>query len=238
MLNVKQIKSIVSLIIVLMLLSGCMASKPDRVFVAQECLKERYGKDFEIVEVYSQKVGQNYVEMVACPLDESNILFKVTIDIKDDRMSDSYVERSICNQISNIVESNISLNDVNYFVFTHAVGPQPITSDLSLSIQEYAELDEYNRFRVNLYIDKGNLNLDNLYDELFTIFNDLEYLKTSVKLYLVNIEILENVKNYFSSHDDIYGNHSDIIRDVSEIEIEYTNGYMDMSREKLEALIG
>lgn len=163
---------------------------------ASKKLKDRYNENFVIKKVYPQKIGQNYYEVLAYPEKRPDILFGATIDTKDENFSDNYVERHICEQISNKISANIALGDRGY-IFTDAIGPQPITSDLEQSIQEYLELDSYNKFLSSIFITYDTYGVN----DSSIVFSGLEYLDISAEIYTVSEKQLQEVKKYFSNNE-------------------------------------
>lgn len=185
-------------ILILLILTRCLIftnSNNNRADEACKKLSQRYNKDFTIKEVYPKKIGQKYYEVAAYPEDDPDVLFIASIDTNDDFFSDSYVERHICKQISKEIYTNLGLED-NIYIFTEALGTQPITYDLEQSIQEYVNLNQYNKFKASIFV---TYETDDLYNSDI-LFSNLKYLDISAKIYIVNKEQLQEVKTFFSNH--------------------------------------
>ena len=178
-------------ICLLSILTACQQGQ-DREELARAALHDKYERNFEILQVYSQKIGQEYFEVMAA--DSDGILFTAAIDTINENVSDNYVERIICDAISARIRGNTGIPDV----YVNAVGPQPITGDTNISIEEYASLDPLNRFRVDLFLTSA--------EEIGTTANydtGLSGITLAPHLYITDEEGLMSVRTYWSAHDGI-----------------------------------
>lgn len=172
------------------MLTGC--SSIDREKEVDEKLQQKYGEEFEVAKIYSRKIWKKYYEAKAYPKGNSDLKFDVSIDTDDENFSDEYAEKYICNKITDVIIDNASLSE-DLYVFTEAVGPQPIVNTLPESIEEYFDLDKLNRFSTEIFVTEENADLY----EASILFSNISYLNITAKVYIVNKKQLEDVKKYW-----------------------------------------
>lgn len=184
---------IIGVIVIMFIIGFVIFSNNSLSEEAKEKLKERYNKDFTIIKVDPRGFGALYYRVDVYPNDDPDCVFSAYIDTKDENFSDDYVERYICKQIASQIYDNIDVGD-DTFVHVVAEGPQPITSDLNQSIEEYSMLDGKNKFRASIFTTNA---VDKLYD-WNTLFANLEYLDIYAIVYEVNdYNRVQKIKKYF-----------------------------------------
>ena len=112
----------------------------------------------------------------------------------------------------------------------HAIGPQPITSDAKISIRDYASLDVYNRFRIELFVQPEGKDTAAFYQSIAKLFHDLEYLNGDACLFFVDEEQMEDVQAYLEINDTL-------TFEFSNLEIPYEKGVIETSEDAFAASI-
>lgn len=211
------------------LMVGCGFMANNREEIAKTALQEKYQEEFEITDVFPYKLGQDYYRFQAYPVDDPNLLFRGSVQLEDHSLSDSYVERKVCKKIAEQVDKNLDMLPGYYYLFTHAMGPQPIANDKTISIKEYAELDPRNLFRVELFFQPQDASEEEVFNALKDAFKDLPDLRGEVRFYVVNHELMTEIQEYFLSNDDIYYEFSHKMNLVPYLELKYEKGLLNMS---------
>lgn len=237
----KNFNRIVSVIIMAIItaevLAACGVKPEDKEGRAKDALEQKYQQEFEITQVYPQKFGELYYEVQAYPVQDPQLRFTASIDTEDSHLSDTYVERLVCQAISRQVEENLDNLPGYYTVFTHAVGPQPITDNREISIADYAALDPYNRFQVELFVKPEEASASSLYSSLTNLFHGLEYLKGGLNLFLVSEEQMEEVQAYFEQNDTLTTEYTGLTGDLFTLELSYDLGRPEQSEQDFAALV-
>jgi len=215
-------------IITASVLSACGIQPEEKEDRAKAALEQKYHKEFEITQVYPQKFGDLYYEVQAYAVDEPETRFTAAVDTEDDMVSDTYVERRVCGAITKSMEENMDELPGYYFLFTRAVGPQPITDDAEISIKDYAELDPYNRFQVDLFVAPEEAEAAAFYQSLSKAFGGLEYIAGGVCLYVVNAEQMEAVQDYLALNDQPDLEYKQLTKEFFSLEIPYEKGVIGM----------
>lgn len=218
-------------------LSACGVKPEDRENRAAEALARKYHKEFEITQVYPQKFGELYYEVQAYAVDEPLVRFTASVDTEDEAVSDTYVERRVCAAISQQAAENLNELPAYYYLFVHAIGPQPIVNDAEITIRDYAALDSYNRFRIELFAVPEEQDADAFYCTLAKLYRDLDYLNGDARLFLVDEEQMEIVQAYFETNDEPGFEFFRLTKEFFSFEIPYKNGDIEINREVFAAAV-
>ena len=119
----------------------------------------------------------------------------------------------------------------------HAIGPQPIISDAKISIRDYASLDVYNRFRIELFVQPEGKDTAAFYQSIAKLFHDLEYLDGDACLFFVDEEQMEDVQAYLEINDTLTFEFSKVTQEFFYLEIPYEKGVIETSEDAFAASI-
>ena len=119
----------------------------------------------------------------------------------------------------------------------HAIGPQPIISDAKISIRDYASLDVYNRFRIELFVQPEGKDTAAFYQSIAKLFHDLEYLDGDACLFFVDEEQMEDVRAYLEINDTLTFEFSKVTQEFFYLEIPYEKGVIETSEDAFAASI-
>lgn len=119
----------------------------------------------------------------------------------------------------------------------HAIGPQPIISDAKISIRDYASLDVYNRFRIELFVQPEGKDTAAFYQSIAKLFHDLEYLNGDACLFFVDEEQMEDVQAYLEINDTLTFEFSKVTQEFFYLEIPYEKGVIETSEDAFAASI-
>lgn len=209
-------------------LSACGVRPEEKESRAENALQNKYGKEFEVLEVYPQKFGDLYYEVLAYPVDEPLVRFSAAIDTEDENISDSYVERRVCAAIAQRAEENLDQLPGAYYLAVYAGGPQPFAEDPNISIEDYVALDPLNIFRVELLIIPDGKDPEALYNSIGNLFSGMDCLSGAIRLYLVNEEQMGAAQEYLEAHDGLYSEYLELTKGFFRLEIPYQKGTLGM----------
>lgn len=212
-------------------LTACGVDPTDREERAKKVLEAKYGKAFEIIEVYPQKFADLYYEVQAYAQDEPDIRFKAAIDTEDDRVSDTYPEQKVCAAVAEKVSGNIDGIEGYYYASVRALGQQPVCNDPKISVEDYVKLDPDNRFRIEIYIVPEGMTPVSAYRYISRALEGLT-LKATVKLIVVNNEQMDIIQSALEDPDA--RNSIDFMRLMDEtrcLDISFENGTVNLSED-------
>lgn len=219
------------------LLTACSVPSNERESRAEEALAQKYGREFEITRVYTQKFGDSFYEVQAYPVDEPQIRFTAAIGMEDNGISDTYVERRVCAAIAGHAAKNLDGLPGYYYLFARGIGPQPVTDNAEIAIKDYASLDLENKFRIEAFVVPESKDANAYYNSLAKIFDGLEYINGNVRLYVVDEEQMESVQAFFDENDDLGMEFMRLTEKFRSFKIPYQKGKMDMSKDAFLAAI-
>ena len=103
---IQKLAKFLMIIVILPILTGCIFINKEET--AKKALKEKYQEEFEISEIFDQKLGESSYRVQANPVSDSTLNFRASVEFKDHALSDNYVERIICHKINTQVEKNLN----------------------------------------------------------------------------------------------------------------------------------
>ncbi len=225
------VRIIIMAIITTSVLTACGVEPAEKETRAEAALARKYGQAFDVLQVYPQKFGDLYYEVQACPVDEPLLRFSAVIDTEDDGVSDTYVERRVCAAISRQAEENLDKLPATYYLFVGAAGPQPITEDKDISIEDYAALDPLNMFRLELFAIPEGRDPAAWYQGMGNLFSGLEALRGNVKLYLVDEKQMDAIQAYFELNDETNFEYLELTKEFFCLEIPYQQGVIGLTEQ-------
>ena len=202
---------------------------------AKDALAQKYRTEFEIVQMYPQKLGDKYYEVQAYPAGDPSALFTAAIDAYDDNCSSNYIERKVCSAIAASVEDALVGLPGDYYAFVCGVGPQPLTDDTDIGVDEYIALDDMNKFRVELFAVLDGETSDMLYQKLGDALGNRAGMTATMNLYAVDAEQMKAVREYFSKNDGLYFDYKLLTADYPQAELSYENGQLVTEESKFSA---
>lgn len=223
---------IIMAIVTTSVLSACGVRPEERESRAEAALLKKYGKEFEVLEVYPQKFGELYYEVLACPVDDPLLRFSAAIDTEDENISDSYVERRVCAAIAREAEKNLDQLPGCYYLAVFAGGPQPRAEDPDISIQDYAALDPLNMFQAEVFVMPEKADAEALFNSISGIFDGMRCFSGTIRLYLVKEEEMDAAQTYLEANDGLYSEYLELTKDFFRLEIPYQNGTLAMSAQE------
>lgn len=168
---------------------------------AKAVLEMKYQKKFEITKINALKFNDGYYEVQAYAIDEPEMRFWAAVDMEDDNVSDSYVERRICEMISQKAAENLDGLPGYYYLYTYASGPQPAANDVNISIQDYVALDPNNDFRIELFVCPENSDVKKMYICVAKMLKGLQFLPVNATLYLMDEKNMAGIQAYLEDGD-------------------------------------
>ena len=211
------------------LLSACGSRPEDRESHAKAALEQKYNTEFEIAQVYSQKIGDLYYEVQAFPITNPDMRFTAAIDTKDDNISDNFVERKVCTAIAKSVERSMDGLSGSYYAFACGAGPQPLTDDADISIDEYVALDTLNTFKIEVFVAPEAKSAQAIYHNLCEALSGMESVTADLSFYVVDEEQMKSVKEYFARNDDMYFEYKRMTADYPRADVSFVNGKIETS---------
>lgn len=225
-------------IITAQVLTACGVKPEEREARAKAALEKKYGREFEITEIYPQKFGELYYTVQAYALGEPDIRFTAYVDTEDDRVSDSYPERRVCAAIAEDVSRNLDGLMGYYYVFVHAVGPQPICDNPEISVKDYTELDPLNSFKSEIYLVPEGADAKNVYDRLVNMFSGMEYLNFEARLTILDEQLMSDIQEQLEMNQELNMDYKKLVQGCPFVEIPFVERKPAISEDEFIARLG
>ena len=145
---------------------------------------------------------------------------------------DSYVTKRLCDRLSDKISQNLGILENDYFVFTEAMLGDTLLTDPMVSLEDYMK-DGPNKFTVYLCMNQENANIQNITEALGKLLDGITGIHGSIAFYLMDSELLKNVQEYVTSHDDTYGDFDEMVEDAYIGSTEFENGSFYLSEDAL-----
>ncbi len=216
-------------IITAQVLSACGVDPKAKEGRAKAALEKKYGEEFEIVRVYPQKFGELYYDVLAYAVNDPDTRFSASVDTEDDGVSDAFVERRVCAQIAENVSKNLDGLQGYYYVYVHAIGPQPICGDPNIGIEAYARLDPQNRFRAEVFLVPETADAGNIYSAVTKMYAGMEYLRVDARLVVVDENKMEDVQEQIVGSGEYSFDLKMSMQDCPSIDIPFENQKIGLS---------
>ena len=217
-------------------LTGCENAKA-RKKQAAEALEQKYHEKFEVTDYRNAGFMADYYTVQAYADEYPDLLFEASVDIKSGNVMDSYVTKRLCDRLSDKISQNLGILENDYFVFTEAMLGDTLLTDPMVSLEDYMK-DGPNKFTVYLCMNQENANIQNIAEALGKLLDGITGIHGSIAFYLMDSELLKNVQEYVTSHDDTYGDFDEMVEDAYIGSTEFENGSFYLSEDALREMAG
>lgn len=218
-------------------LSGC-SGVPQYEKLAELKLSERYDIQFKVDKVLEVNKYDGYFSVIAHPINDSDIVFKATINNDGSGESDNYVCKLVCRQISEqILRKLSSLNGFTY-VYTTPLIDSVGLSDTNMTIEQYVNRYPDEVFHVYLNYSPSELDVDTLYSSILNMFEGVEAVNGEIYLYLVKDNTIRDIRSYFKTNDRLYDDYKSMVEPYYVMTIPFENGNISMTGSEFKSMLG
>ena len=138
----------------------------------------------------------------------------------------------MCAAISNKVAENLG-NQQEYYLVTRALGPQPSTTDVQISIQDYASLNPEGRFQILVFATfDEEADKIGIYQSLEKLLVGLEYLPVNVTMYVVDATQRDAIKEYWELNDTTTLEYLEMTTEFFSVELPFEYGKIGITQEQ------
>ncbi|MCM1326205.1 MAG: hypothetical protein NC243_02835 [Lachnoclostridium sp.] len=250
----KKMKKAVTIILLLatsILLTGCgsdlksfFLSDASMKRMAKEDLKERYGEEFVVHEVWS--LSWHTYAATCSPKADDRVVFEIGA-YKDGTgiYSENYGKSVVAAQISQKLEEELQEYFPNCYVNTYVsiqTGYLNVDNVRDLTMEEYAERCLRERCCVDVYVDKEALRDESIANEYQYFSETLQgEIKTGkipnidiVEIYYMDADQLQNCRKYFK--ENCQGNSSEVAEGCYEFWFGYSYEKVSKTYEEYEEM--
>lgn len=216
-------------------LSSCGVSRQEREEKAQRLLTEKYNEQFEIVEVVSQRFGENYYDIVAYPESDPDIRFWASIDTGDDYFSDGYVQRCLCTRLADQIQQNLDEFPGYSYVYVTLPKIQPKVEDKDIRLEDYVKLYDGVMFHIYIHLCPNDMNDSGIFENLMKSLKGMEALDGLLYLYVEDEEMFAKVQSYFEEKVEPDIDYTTLTEDCKIGRYEVQKGVINISEQQFQA---
>lgn len=213
-------------------LTACSTSQKE--YEEQMCsmLEEKYGEEFTIAEYLGLERMENRYEAVCYSQKHPEILFEAQAAADGSYIVDEYISARVCRKIEEKMLDNMDSLTGYIELSVHPVSKTIDSTDAEMSVENFVEITEGNRFAVYMHYCPVEKNAEKVYQSLENAFEGLEELDGNIQLYPVDEETLKAVADYLSENANLYYEHDELLKDVERISIPFEKGKLQIQEQE------
>lgn len=198
MTRVRKITVIIMLLAVSMITGGYSKMKNDqRIQIAQEALRQKYGKEFTVLEARSADAGGFYAW--ARPESRPEIIVRASLNDDGSKVMDDYPVRIICHDLTEKAEWFLKEYEGDCFVFTHNMMEYTIDDINEVTVQRHFIDNPLDKFYIAVFTE-NDADIGSLYEKLLRIKTGIGCSRGSIDTYILKrgrlVELQKEIERY------------------------------------------
>jgi len=195
-------------------LGGCTTRRERRIMLAEDLLREKYGRDFSVVfEAYGFDTATKPTAY-CCAVGEEDLVFRLEFDaVEGSIVRDSYVGRKLGRQVEAVITDCFAGQGIDIashvVVYTRTYGAGSIKDeDPDITLDDYLLLYEQFSMGASIFLKDTEVDPRKSIEFRFAIIDMYERLKDTlspISVYIIRSENLEEYREYLLQHPDFYG---------------------------------
>ncbi|MBO5159773.1 MAG: hypothetical protein J6B94_09350 [Lachnospiraceae bacterium] len=204
--------------------------------MAEKLLNEKYNDEFVVEDIQSASILDEYYTALAYQKDHPDTIFKVYVNNDGSGVSDNYVNRLVCAQLSDTVARNLdSLNGI-YYIYSSTLIDSLELEDPYISLSEYVDTHPKMKYNIYVFYSPDISDKENLYQGLTSICQGLS-ISGNIYLYIMDDSVLKDVQDYLENNDKIYDDGDHMFEPYFCGIMKFTNGVLDNSKDEVFEMI-
>lgn len=234
--NIKtKIFSVIALGVLIMSTVGC-GKVIGYEELAEKLLNEKYNDEFVVEKIQSTSLLDEYYTALAYQKDNPETIFRVYVNNDGSGISDNYVSRLVCAQLSDTVARNLdSLNGI-YYIYSSTLIDSLELDNPYILLSEYIDTHPKMKYNIYVFYSSDSMDQQNLYQGLANICQGLP-ISGNIYLHMMDESVLKDVQNYLENNDRIYDDGDQMFEPYSCGIIKFTNGILDSGKEEIFEMI-
>lgn len=192
--------------ILLLVLVGCQKSEDEIEKNILYHMEERYGEEFEIVDVNYNKSSGVYEVGLQTEKIKNGFAAKVSYST-DEEIFDDYYARLYCAKVTEDFKKIFDISE-NAYVYTDFQFDVVTPTDTDITFEEFkasADLDSMVT-DIKLYYAASNEEVERIKRRLLNEIPEFSYSKCDIGVYIVMDEEISDIENFIRNHYLLYDN--------------------------------
>lgn len=204
--------------------------------MAEKLLHEKYNDEFVVETIQSVSILDEYYIALAYQKDQPDTIFRVYVNNDGSGVSDNYVNRLVCAQLSDKVARNLDFLNGIYYIYSTTLIESLELKDPSILLSEYIDTHPKMKYNIYVFYSPDSSDKENLYQGLTNICQGLS-ISGNIYLYIMDDGMLKDVQDYLENNDKIYDEGESMFEPYSCGIIKFTNGVLDESKDEVFEMI-
>lgn len=190
--------------IVLLAFTGCTKSEGQIEKIILQHMEERYGEEFEIVDVNYNKSSGSYEVGLQTEKIKNGYAAKVSYS-SDEQIFDDYYARLYCAEITESFKKKLDLS-VNGYVYTDFQFDVITPSNTDMTFEEFKVFAELDSLVTDIKLYCTDLDEKKMKDILLNAVSHLPISKCDISVYFVTEEEVSDIEYFIRNHYLLYDN--------------------------------
>ncbi|MBR2675251.1 MAG: hypothetical protein IKE52_07390 [Mogibacterium sp.] len=209
MLAIKRTAALLVLLLILITTGGCQKmSEKSMITTAEEALRAKYDESFNAVE--TRAIDDECFYAWLRPSTRPDIIIRAEMNNDGTALSDNYIVKKICHEISDKVELLMKDYSGDYYVFTKNILEYTIDESLDTTPQKHLEDNPEDRFDIVVFIAAEGADAAALHNAIAEIKN-LGITNGSINPIVISAKEMSILQGEIESIDDL---NSDIVHEI------------------------
>ena len=209
---------------------------------AKRLLEEKYGRKFTVTSYDGQQIMETYYSVSAYAENDPQLPFKAYVDEDGSSVSDDYVARKVCNNISARVNENLSGLPCPYYVNTGIMSGESMCSDPEVSIEEFASVWEPdNRYYIYVYLSdrilKNNTDAGQICMTMEQALSGLPGIKGNLTICISDEKTIEKVRKYTETNTRLYDDYFKLTENDQQKQFDFENNVLNITESDINAML-
>lgn len=223
--------------VIVMDLYGCGKVIDDKQLALNK-LEEKYNKSFVVEDIVEKNKYAGYYTCLAYDVEQSDIIFRVNVDVDGNGFSDNYSSKCVFRKISDAIGHNLDDLDGYFYIYSSPLVERTGINNPEMTAEEYLLKVPDGRINVYLLYAPEKTNYKSLYSNLMNMYEGIGTVDGTLYLYITDEEGLNWAQDYLESHDQIYDDYAKLMKDCYKGSFEIIDGRLTCSQLEFEALMG
>lgn len=205
--------------------------------IAIELLNKKYNDNFEIEEIQSHSFFRGYYTVIAYQEENADLLFRAYVNSDGTGISDNYVTKLVCSDVSDKVARNLDNLKGIYYIFTEVMLELTMLDNVNTSLEEFMETFPNNKFTININYCPEEVSAEEVINALNGTLENLECISGKIHLYIMDEPTLSKVQIYMENHDKCYDEYVSMVEKYSAGIIEFEKGKIKSTKEQINKIL-
>jgi hypothetical protein len=200
-----------------------LPTEKEREKLAVRLLGEKYGEEFEVLEVRPISFPFTHFKLICYPVENPGLLFEVRLSLDGKSIHEGYAVQKVCTRLADKLREKVSDEECEVYIRVESVKKEIPETDMPLD--DFLNAYSTNKYRIVLfYTSSGQREIPE------TVFKEIldgeERLSGVIRAYCLPEKEYADALAYAESHDRFYMDFDEKLKGFDPVDIVIENGKM------------